>query len=550
MNPIGRPGLSAAQKKDLWQRWKVGQSLSEIARALGKHPGSIHGVVKANGGIVPAPKTRAPRSLTSTEREEISRGLAQGESMRMIATRLRRAPSTVSREIERHGGRLKYRAARADARAWLNAQRPKPCLLSTNVELRDAVAQKLADDWSPQQISGWLRGAYIDDDAMRVSAETDLPVALHRGPRRAQTRAGLVPSHGPGIACTTGTFPSQDVGTRHSRDADQRTPRRDRGPCGSGPLEGDLLIGLERSAIGTVVERTTRFTMLVHLPREEGYHHKHTIKNGPALAGYGAITMKDALANSMSTLPEQLARSLTWDRGKEMSAHAQFKVETGIPVFFADPNSPWQRGTNENTNGLLRQYFPKGTDLSRWTSPREQTCPDGPLRRLKPSHTHSTPGPERPSAGRHPPKRSTNIYCCSNKPVLHPPVESGQYTSISFTERLRDAGIDASIGATGDSYDCPGRDDQRSLQDRADQGPRPVAHRRPHRDRHPGMGRLVQPPTPLPTLRRRPTSRAGSRLLPSPRNPATRRVLKPITLRTRRDAIQTSYPPTLRAVAG
>ena len=135
-----------------------------------------------------------------------------------------------------------------------------------------------------------------------------------------------------------------------------------------GHWEGDLLIGLERSAIGTVVDRTTRFTMLVHLPREKGYRHKETPKNGPALAGYGAITMKNALASTMSTLPAQLARSLTWDRGKEMSAHAQFTVETGIPVFFADPQSPWQRGTNENTNGLLRQYFPKGTDLSSWTA--------------------------------------------------------------------------------------------------------------------------------------------------------------------------------------
>lgn len=135
-----------------------------------------------------------------------------------------------------------------------------------------------------------------------------------------------------------------------------------------GHWEGDLLIGLERSAIGTVVDRATRFTMLVHLPREEGYRHKETPKNGPALAGYGAITMKNALASTMSTLPTQLARSLTWDRGKEMSAHANFTVETGIPVFFADPQSPWQRGTNENTNGLLRQYFPKGTDLSCWSA--------------------------------------------------------------------------------------------------------------------------------------------------------------------------------------
>jgi IS30 family transposase len=135
-----------------------------------------------------------------------------------------------------------------------------------------------------------------------------------------------------------------------------------------GHWEGDLLIGLERSAIGTLVERTTRFTMLIHLPREEGYRHKHTPKNGPALAGYGAVTMKDALAAKMTTLPEHVRRSLTWDRGKELSPHAAFKVETGIPVYFADPHSPWQRGTNENTNGLLRQYFPKGTDLSRWNA--------------------------------------------------------------------------------------------------------------------------------------------------------------------------------------
>ena len=154
-----------------------------------------------------------------------------------------------------------------------------------------------------------------------------------------------------------------------SKRQDARRPQPRPVPPGRFSLtEGDLLIGLERSAIGTVVERTTRFTLLVHLPREEGYRHKETPKNGPALAGYGAITMKNALTNTMSTLPDQLARSLTWDRGKERSAHAQFKVETGIPVFFADPQSPWQRGTNENTNGLLRQYFPKGTDISRWSA--------------------------------------------------------------------------------------------------------------------------------------------------------------------------------------
>ena len=178
--------------------------------------------------------------------------------------------------------------------------------------------------------------------------------------------------------------------------------------------------------------------MLVHLPREEGYRHKHTVRNGPALAGYGAITMKNALANTMSTLPEQLARSLTWDRGKEMSAHTAFKVETGIPVFFADPQSPWQRGTNENTNGLLRQYFPKGTDLSRWSTEETQAV----------AHALNT-GPERHSVGRLRPKPSTSTYCCSNKPVLLPPVESGQFRSHAFVRALREADLNGSMGRVG-----------------------------------------------------------------------------------------------------
>jgi IS30 family transposase len=352
MNPIGRPGLSAAQKKDLWQRWKVGQSLSEIARALGKHPGSIHGVVKANGGIVPAPKTRAPRSLTSTEREEISRGLAQGESMRMIATRLCRAPSTVSREIERHGGRLKYRAARADARAWLNAQRPKPCLLSTNLELRDAVAQKLADDWSPQQISGWLRGAYIDDDAMRVSAETiyrslflqargvlDKQLVSHLRRVRTMRSSRHASTEGQGRGGIIGAVSIRD---RPAEVADRLV---------HGHWEGDLITGSHNSHIATLVERHSRFVMLVKV------------------AGKDTDSVVDAMINQVGDLPIPLMTTLTWDRGTELAAHARFTRATNVKVFFADAKSPWQRGTNENTNGLLRQYFPSGTDLSVHTQP-------------------------------------------------------------------------------------------------------------------------------------------------------------------------------------
>ena len=179
-----------------------------------------------------------------------------------------------------------------------------------------------------------------------------------------------------------------------------------------GHWEGDLVIGLERSAIGTLVERTSRFTMLVHLPREEGYRHKQTPKNGPALAGSGAVTMKNALAATMTTLPAQLRRSLTWDRGKELSQHAAFKVETGIPVYFADPHSPWQRGTNENTNGLLRRYFPKGTDLSRWSA-------EG----LEAVAATLNARPRKRSAGRRRPRLSTSIYAPSNEPVLLRSVE-------------------------------------------------------------------------------------------------------------------------------
>ena len=220
--------------------------------------------------------------------------------------------------------------------------------------------------WSPEQIANRLKVDFPNDESMRISHEAiyqslyvqsrgalkrELVACLRTG------RALRVPRARSRRQAWAHVTPEVMISERPPEAEDRAVP---------GHWEGDLLIGLERSAIGTLVERTSRFTMLVHLPREDGYRHKHTPKNGPALAGYGALTMKDALASTITTLPEQLRQSLTWDRGKEMSAHAQFKVDTGIPVYFADPHSPWQRGTNENTNGLLRQYFPKGTDLSRW----------------------------------------------------------------------------------------------------------------------------------------------------------------------------------------
>lgn len=347
MSSIGRPGLTPVQKKDLWRRWKEGQSLSEIARALGKHPGSIHGVVKANGGIVPASKTRAARSLTTTEREEISRGIAQSDSIRLIAARLGRSPSTVSREIARHGGRAKYRAAAADAQAWANAQRPKPCLLSAHVELRDVVAAKLADDWSPQQISGWLRAAYLDDDTMRVSPETIYRTLFlqARGvlDKQLVTRLRRVRTmRSSRNASTDSQHRGQIVGAVSIHDRPDEVADR----LVHGHWEGDLIAGSGNSHIATLVERHSRFVLLVKV------------------AGKDTDSVIDALINYVSELPIPLFHTLTWDRGTELAGHARFTEATHVKVFFADARSPWQRGSNENTNGLLRQYLPHRTDLS------------------------------------------------------------------------------------------------------------------------------------------------------------------------------------------
>ena len=345
------------------------------------------------------------RYLSFSEREEIALLRAQGCGVRSIARQVGRDPSTISRELRRNaatrGQKLDYRASVAQWKADLVAQRPKTAKLVANPALHDYVQQRLSGKvrhpngktvtgpttpqwkgrgkphrkdrpwvlaWSPEQISRRLKVDFPDDESMRISHEAiyqslyvqsrgalkrELVACLRTG------RALRVPRARARRQAWAHVTPEVMISERPAEADDRAVP---------GHWEGDLLIGLERSAIGTLVERTSRFTMLVHLPREEAYHHQHTPKNGPALAGYGAITMKNALAATITTLPEQLLRSLTWDRGKELSQHAAFTVETGLPVFFADPQSPWQRGTNENTNGLLRQYFPKGTDVSRWTA--------------------------------------------------------------------------------------------------------------------------------------------------------------------------------------
>jgi IS30 family transposase len=350
------------------------------------------------------PPTVTGRYLSFSEREDIAIWHAQEVGVREIARRLKRNPSTISRELRRNASTREYppvyKASTAQWHAERRARRPKVAKLAENDRLHDYVQErlsgqvKLADGratgpagpkwngknkphradrrwvkaWSPEQIAKRLPVDFPDDESMRISHEAIYQALYVQG--RGALKRDLVACLRTGRALRVPRSRSRQKPWAHvtSDVLISERPAEAEDRAVPGHWEGDLLIGLERSAIGTLVERTTRFTMLVHLPREEGYRHKHSVKNGPALAGYGAVTMKNALATTMATLPDQLRRSLTWDRGKELSAHAAFKVETGIAVYFADPHSPWQRGSNENTNGLLRQYFPKGTDLSRWNA--------------------------------------------------------------------------------------------------------------------------------------------------------------------------------------
>lgn len=350
MGQMGRPGLSAAQKADLWQRWKQGQSLSEIGRALGKHAGSVHGVVSSNGGFIPAVRRRSRWALTVAEREEISRGVATKRSIRQIAAQLGRAPSTVSRELTRHGGTHTYRATEAAARAWERARRPKLCRLARHPLLQRVVARKLTLDWSPEQIAGWLKRAFPDQDTMRVSHETiyrslfiqargvlKKELMGHLRSRRRMRRS----KH----ASTAGQPRGQIIDGVSIRDRPADVHDR----AMPGHWEGDLMAGAQNSHIATLVERRSRFTMLVKVP------------------GKDTASVVTALSRHVRTLPGALRRSLTWDRGMELAQHKQLTIATNIQVYFCDPQSPWQRGTNENTNRLLRQYFPKGMDLSRYS---------------------------------------------------------------------------------------------------------------------------------------------------------------------------------------
>ena len=345
--------FSAAESAEVWDRWQRGEGLSLIGRVFDRSSGAIFEHLRPHGGIRPVPRRRSRRVLSFDEREEISRGVAAGVSLRSIAARLRRAPSTVSRELTRNGGQRRYRAAAADSQAWVRALRPKACKLASHDELRQLVAARLSDNWSPEQIAGWLKHTYPDDEAHQVSHETiyrslfvqargvlkkDLQAHLRSG--RAIRRSRHASSKNDQRGSLTDMI---SIRERPASVEDRAVP---------GHWEGDLLCGSANSYIVTLVERHTRYVLLAKVQNRD------------------SETVISALIEQAKRLPDELRRSLTWDRGKEMAQHKRFTLATDVAVYFCDPQSPWQRGSNENTNGLLRQYFPKGTNLAVHTQER------------------------------------------------------------------------------------------------------------------------------------------------------------------------------------
>ena len=335
------------QKTLMWDRWQEGESLSSIARLFDRNHSSVEGILKASGGIRPLPRRRSRLALALSEREEISRGVVAGCSIRSIAVTLGRAPSTVSREIQRNGGRLRYRANRADQAAWEQARRPKMCKLVEKRELAYLVAWKLKQLWSPEQIAGWLKRTYPEEENFQVSHETIYKSLF------IQARGALKKELLQHLRRTRGmrrsrhhTQKTEDHGRIQDTVSIRERPASVQDRAVPGHWEGDLLIGSKNSQIATLVERHTRYVMLVKVNSKD------------------TETVIQALTKQARKLPRELYKSLTWDRGKEMADHKRFSLDTHIKVYFCDPQSPWQRGSNENTNGLLRQYFPKGMDLS------------------------------------------------------------------------------------------------------------------------------------------------------------------------------------------
>jgi IS30 family transposase len=342
--------LSPADIDEIWVRLRAGHAAKPTARAMGISTSGVHGYLVRCGGIRPPVRRRSPGRLSLAEREEISRGLAAGLSLRVIASGLGRSPSTVSREVAGHGGRRGYRAAKADQLAWARARRRKGCKLATRPVLRDIVAEKLSARWSPEQIAGWLKATYPNDAEMQVSHETIYRTLFiqSRGALRKELTAHL--RTGRVIRRPAGTRLPDGRGGRPGILNISERPAEAEDRAVPGHWEGDLVFGKRMSPIATLVERSTRFVMLVALP-----------------GGHKADLVAEALAAKITTLPAALTRTLTWDQGQEMAEHAKFTDATGITVYFCDPKSPWQRGSNENTNGLLRQYLPRTLDFRTLT---------------------------------------------------------------------------------------------------------------------------------------------------------------------------------------
>ena len=338
------------QKALMWERWRKGESLQQIAQLFDRNHSSVHRILAETGGIQPKQRHRSRLALTLAEREEISRSVVAGDSIRAIANQLGRAPSTISRELKRNGGMPGYRANNADELAWERARRPQVCKLVRNRELAQVVAGKLRLQWSPEQIAGWLKHVYAVNRDYQVSHETiyrslyiqargalkkELLEHLRRSRAMRRSRHHTMKTDDHGRICDT-----VPISERPATVDDRAIP---------GHWEGDLLFGSANSQIATLVERQSRFVMLVKVASKD------------------TEAVINALIRHAGKLPQELYKSLTWDRGKEMADHTRFTVATDIKVYFCDPQSPWQRGSNENTNGLLRQYFPKGIDLSAYS---------------------------------------------------------------------------------------------------------------------------------------------------------------------------------------
>ena len=339
-----------SQRALMWERWQKGESLQHIAQLFDRNPSSIQRILAETGGIRPAPRRRSRLALSLPEREEVSRAVVAGHSMRSIAVQLCRAPSTISREIKRNGGQECYRASQADESAWDRGRRSKTCKLAQNRALARLVAAKLRLQWSPEQVAGWLKRTFPDDPSLQVSHETiyrslfiqargalkkELLQHLRRtrAMRRSRHHTQKTDDHGR-------ITDAVSISERPASAEDRAVP---------GHWEGDLLFGSKNSQIATLVERRTRYAMLVKVSRKD------------------TETVINALIKHARKLPEELYKSLTWDRGTEMADHKRFTLATDIQVYFCDPQNPWQRGSNENTNGLLRQYFPRQTDLSGYS---------------------------------------------------------------------------------------------------------------------------------------------------------------------------------------